>query len=303
MRDIALFVLPGAENGAQRLAQELRIPLTPLEIHRFPDGELKVTAQPVATHAIVYAPLDHPNDKLLALLFASEALRRQGAQRLILVAPYMCYMRQDAPFEPGEGVSQMVVGKLLADAFDRILTVDAHLHRVKNIADVFPGVEAEDLTAVSSIADALAPLKGNANSIIAGPDEESEPWVKDLAGRLGVAHVVARKNRHSDHSVDITFFDTARIAEKNVILLDDMISSGGTILACAKALKSAGASQIDVVVTHALFDEAVGAAFATAGIRSIRSTDSVPHTTNCYFLAATLAHALQRERELSGRKT
>lgn len=296
MTDIALIALPEAAAGARSLAQALGVPLSLAGIHRFPDGEIKVTAFAAAARtAVIYAPLDHPNEKLMALLFASEALRREGAQRLVLVAPYMCYMRQDATFHPGEAISQRVIGKLLAGAFDRVITVDAHLHRVKRLADVFPAIEADDLSAVPAIAGALAPLAGNSQTVIVGPDEESEGWVRDLASRLGLSYAVARKIRHGDRSVDIAFKDPGRFAGKNAVLLDDMISSGGTIIACAKALRSAGAVNIDVAVTHALFDEATAKAFAAAGIRSVRSTDSVPHASNAIPLAPVLAQALSRE--------
>ena len=295
MTDVSVFALPETVAGARSLAQVLGVPLSLAAIHRFPDGEIKVTATAAASRVIVYAPLDHPNEKLLALLFASEALRRQGAQRLVLVAPYMCYMRQDTAFQPGEAISQRVVGKLLADAFDRVVTVDAHLHRVKRIADVFTGIEAEDISAVPAIAGELAARAGSAQTIIVGPDEESEGWVRDLARRLGLPHGVARKIRRGDRHVEIAVAEPERFAHKDVILLDDMISSGGTIIACAKALREAGAANIDVVVTHALFDEATAHAFAAAGIRTVRSTDSVPHASNSISLAPILAQVLHRE--------
>ncbi len=100
-----------------------------------------------------------PNDKLISILFAAEALRRNGAERLVLVAPYLCYMRQDAAFKAGEAISQKVVGRLLAETFDRVITVDAHLHRTKTIQSVFPGIEAEDLSAMPAIADVLAGIR------------------------------------------------------------------------------------------------------------------------------------------------
>ena len=88
-----------------------------------------VTVGDASPTTIIYAALDHPNDKLLAILFAADALRRAGATRLVLVAPYLCYMRQDAAFHKSEAISQKIVGRLLAAAVDRIITVDAHLHR------------------------------------------------------------------------------------------------------------------------------------------------------------------------------
>ena len=91
------------------------VPLHEIALHRFPDGELRVTVGAAAATTIIYASLDQPNDKLIALLFAAEALRRGGAKRLVLVAPYLCYMRQDAAFHAGEAISQQVIGALLAE--------------------------------------------------------------------------------------------------------------------------------------------------------------------------------------------
>src|ERR1017187_10744249 len=106
-----------------------------IELHRFPDGELRVTVGAAASTVIVYASLDQPNDKLLALSFAAEALRRGGAKRLVLVAPYLCYMRQDAAFHEGEAVSQKVIGRGRAGSFEPVIPAEAHLPPTKKIRD------------------------------------------------------------------------------------------------------------------------------------------------------------------------
>ena len=137
--------LPSAASDAARLAARLGVPLHAIALHRFPDGELRVTVGPAAPTTILYIPLDRPNDKLIAILFAAEALRREGARRLVLLAPYLCYMRQDAAFDRGEAVSQRAIGALLAANLDRVITVDAHLHRTTDINRVFPGIESDNL--------------------------------------------------------------------------------------------------------------------------------------------------------------
>jgi ribose-phosphate pyrophosphokinase len=290
----ALHCLPSAADAARRLAARLGLSLHEIALHRFPDEELRVTVGPPSATTIVYASLHQPNDKLLALLFASEALRRGGAKRLVLAAPYLCYMRQDAAFHAGEAISQKVIGPLLAKSFDRVVTVDAHLHRTKDIGAVFPGIEAANLSAMPAIAEALR-AGFDRQTVIVGPDEESRSWVRDLATRLGVAHAVARKNRRGDRSVEMTFADASVFAGRPALVVDDIVSSGGTLIACAKALQAAGASAIDAVVTHALFPpELVGALFA-AGIRSVKSTDSIPHPTNAIALDRILADALRQE--------
>ncbi|MDN5005247.1 ribose-phosphate diphosphokinase [Bradyrhizobium sp. GCM10027634] len=295
MKTIALQTLPSATGAAKRLAARLELACDEIALHRFPDGELRITVAPAADTTILYAPLDHPNDKLIALLLAAEALRRGGARRLVLVAPYLCYMRQDIAFHPGEAISQRATGRLLATLVDRVVTVDAHLHRTSDIRSVFPDIEAENLSAMPAIADALAAGGIDPATVVIGPDAESEPWVEDLAARLGLQHTVARKTRHGDRSVDIDFADPIRLPGRPALMVDDIVSSGTTLIVAARALRAIGATAVDAVVTHALFPAAMIAAFTEAGIRSIRSTDSVPHPTNAITLEETLAAALWSE--------
>jgi len=211
-----------------------------IAIHTFPDGEIRAAVGSPASVTIVHASLDRPNDKLLALLFASEALGRGGVRRLVLVAPYLCYMRRDAAFQPGEAISQRVVGHLLSDAFDRIVTVDAQLHRATDIRDVFPNIDADNLSTMPVIAEALRTTGFDPATVIVGPDSESEAWVSDLAGGLGLPHLAARKTRHGDRSVDIGLPNPQVVAGRPVLLVDDLVSSGGSLVACARTLAAAG---------------------------------------------------------------
>ena len=295
MSKVAIQSLPSCVSDAKPLASLLGLSLQEIALHRFPDGEMRVTVGRAASTTIIYASLDQPNDKLLAILFAAEALRRGGARRLVLLAPYLCYMRQDAAFHEGEAISQKAVGRLLAATVDRVITVDAHVHRTTDIRKVFPGIEAENLSAMPAIANALRITGINPATIVVGPDSESRPWVSDLAGQLGLAHTVARKIRRGDRAVEIGFAEPASVAGRPVLLVDDIVSSGGTLIACAKALSAAGAKAIDAVITHALFPQEMAIEFADAGIRSIRSTSSVPHPTNAIPLDDIFATALRSE--------
>jgi ribose-phosphate pyrophosphokinase len=291
----SLQYLPSSATEARRLAARLGLDAREISVHRFPDEEMRVTVGPAAPNTIVFGSLDRPNEKLLALLFAAEALRRGGARRLVLVAPYLCYMRQDKAFNANEAISQKVVGPLLSRAFDRVVTVDAHLHRTRRIGEVFPGSESDNLSAMPAIAAALRADGLDPATVIAGPDEESERWVSDLAGRMDLRFAVAHKTRRGDRSVDIVFPDSALFAGHPVLLVDDIVSSGGTLTACARTLAAAGARSVDAIVTHALFAPELVAALFAAGIRSVRSTDSVPHPTNAIALDAILADALRKE--------
>jgi ribose-phosphate pyrophosphokinase len=291
----ALLEMPPFGSDATAIARRLGVPRLPIAVHAFPDGELCVSVGEVAPTTIVHAPLDKPNDKLIALLFACEALRRGGCRRIVLVAPYLCYMRQDAAFHPGEAISQRAIGDLLARLVDRVVTVDAHLHRTPDLHAVFPGIVADNLSAMPAIADALRAAPLDPATIVAGPDEESAPWVTDLAGRLGLDHTVARKRRHGDREVEVVFADATALRGRPALLVDDIVASGGTLISCARALSAAKVTAIDAVVTHALFPDSLGAALAAAGIRSIRSTTSVIHSTNAIPLDGLLAAALRNE--------
>ena len=107
--------------------------------------------------------------------------------------------------------------------------------------------------------------------------------------------MVAQKVRRGDRSVEIGFAESTSIAGRPVLLVDDIVSSGGTLIACAEALTAAGATTVDAVITHALFPPEMVNAFANAGIRSIRSTSSVPHPSNAIPLDDVFTAALRSE--------
>lgn len=295
MTSAAIQCLPQAADDAARLGARLGVPVHGIAQHRFPDGEIAVTVGPAAATTILYMPLDQPNDKLLTILFAAEALRREGCRRLVLLAPYLCYMRQDIAFRRGEAISQKAVGRLLAGVVDRVVTVDPHLHRTASLSEVFPGIAAQHLSAMPAIAEALRGGGLDPATVVVGPDAESKQWVAALAGQIGARAAVARKIRHGDRAVEIAFDDPGAVAGRPTLLVDDIVSSGGTLIACARALHAAGAASVDAVITHALFPPSMLRDFAAAGIGSIRSTHTVPHPTNAIRLDELLADALRGE--------
>jgi ribose-phosphate pyrophosphokinase len=114
-------------------------------------------------------------------------------------------------------------------------------------------------------------------------------------------HAVAQKTRRGDRLVECRFTDPNVFAGRPTLLVDDIVASGGTLIACAKALTTAGAASVDAIVTHALFSPELALEFSQNGIRSIRSTTSVPHPSNAIALDELLAAALLNE--LSGTQT
>ena len=138
------------EKQSRKLAAVLDLPCHKIQRHRFPDGEYKCTLPAkLPEHVLFCQSLDQPNEKLLALLLAAKTARELGAKVLTLVAPYLCYMRQDKAFNAGEVISKSIVGNFLADLFDNVITVDPHLHRIQHLEQAVPAKHAVALSATS----------------------------------------------------------------------------------------------------------------------------------------------------------
>lgn len=295
MSNTAVHAMPGYDAPARALATQLKIPAHSIDIHRFPDSESLVTVMPHRGTAIVYCSLDRPNAKLVELMLAASALRDGGAARLVLAAPYMCYMRQDTAFAPGQAVSQRPVGRFLAGLFDRIVTVDPHLHRQHDIKAVFPGAEAAALSAAPLLADFLGAHDGIRNPVLVGPDAESRQWVEAVAAPLGLDVLTAEKTRRSDTEVSVALPDIARAAGRPAVIVDDVISTGNTVARSAELLVAAGATAVEALAVHCLAGDDALAMLRRAGVGVVFTTDSVPHPTNAIALAPLLADALRTE--------
>lgn len=260
-----------------------------VNVHRFPDGESLVRIRPpVGDCAVLVRSLSDPNGKLVEILLAADALRRAGAQQVILVAPYLPYMRQDKVFAPGEPISQQVIGKCLGRAFDRVLTIETHLHRVRHLRDVIP-CQAQSLSAAPALAAWLR--RSQAGGLVVGPDEESAPWVRVIAQEAHAPWVVGKKERRGDRRVQVHFPEL--LSCSRAVIIDDIASSGSTLAVAARALHRQGVAVVDAVVVHAIFAPGALARIRAVGIRRMLSCDTVPHSTNAIHSAPLMAAALQ----------
>ena len=276
---------------AQRLADELGWPLHEVRRHRFPDGETRLRLPPQLPPRVVFLRgLQQPNAKLTELCLAAAGARDLGAAQLSLVSPYLAYMRQDMAFTPGEVVSQRHLGRLLAQTFDLVITVDPHLHRVSTMDEVVPGRRGVALTASAMLGRWVAAQVPGA--LMVAPDEEAEQWVAAAAREAGLDFLVSRKQRHGDREVDVALPEAA-VHGRAVVVLDDVASTGRTLVTATRALRERGATTVDVAVTHGLFVDDAIEQLHQAGVRHVWSTDSVPHASNCVSVASLLAQALR----------
>lgn len=275
---------------ARRLAAAAGMGYAEVEVHRFPDGESRVRLPAgLGERVILCRSLDHPNDKLVELALTASAARELGVRHLTLVAPYLCYMRQDKAFNPGEAISQPIIGGLLAQWVDALVTVDPHLHRVATLAEAIPVRQAECLTAAPLMADFLA--RELEAPVIIGPDEEARQWVAAIAGHAGLEYRVGNKQRFGDREVQVAFPDPPPPG-RHLVLVDDIASTGRTLESAVALLAGTRPASLSVLVTHALFLEGTLERLRQAGVTHVWSTDSIPHPSNRLELAPLLASAL-----------
>jgi ribose-phosphate pyrophosphokinase len=280
---------------AERLAIACGLRSACIERHRFPDDELRLRLPVDASGAlpeqvVLYRSLDRPNDKLIEIMLVARQARELGARQLLLVAPYLAYMRQDIAFHPGEVVSQKVVGRFLADLFDAVITVDPHLHRISSLDEAIPLPHAISLSGAPMLARLIA--RHHERALLIGPDAESAQWIEAAAKAQGFDFGVCTKVRHGDRSVEIVL-PSISVQARAVVVLDDVASSGHTLAGAARLLLAAGAASVDVAVTHALFAGDALAVIQAAGVGQVWSTDCIAHPSNAIDMAPELAQALQ----------
>jgi len=285
-----VLAFPESVAAARRLATAIGGDFAQIDVHRFPDGESLVTLPPKLQKTVIFfRSLNDPNAKLIELLLAIESARSNGCKRAILITPYLCYMRQDIAFKPGQAISQRIIGEMLSEWVDDLITIDPHLHRIQHLSVALPYCNSVCATASPALGAFLRQQQSNA--VLVGPDEESRQWVQQVADIAGLEFIVASKQRFGDRDVRITLPDTD-LRGRQAILVDDVISSGKTMIETALALQAAGASSVSAICTHALFADDALAAMQAAGIDPIWSSDTIPHSTNVVDLTQVLVEAL-----------
>ncbi len=291
MSDTLVLFFDDEAAAARRFADTAGFASAVVDRHRFPDGELKLRLPAsLPAKVIVYRSLVHPNEKLIELLFVAQTARQLGASELMLIAPYLAYMRQDIAFHEGEVVSQKIIGRFLAQVFDGLATIDPHLHRVATLEEASPVKRAITLSGAPLLGDYIAQQIPDA--FLLGPDSESAQWIASAAKKHGFDHAACEKIRRGDKDVQVQL-PAVDLKDRRVVILDDVASSGRTLAKATRAAIEAGASSVDVAVTHALFADDALQVIREAGVRHIWSTDCIAHESNVVTIASVLAEALQ----------
>lgn len=274
-----VLALPDNAELAAAVADGVGAEHGDLAMRRFPDGETHVrVGTAVAGRAVVLCcSLHAPDARTLPLLLAAATARDLGAARVGLVAPYLPYLRQDARFEPGEGVTARYYPRILAGGIDWCVTVDPHLHRLTGLEAVYPipVAAAHAAAAIAAWLRATVP-----DGIVVGPDAESCQWVAEVARASGMPSIVLQKERRGDRTVSVSVPDLGAWAGRTPVLVDDIISTARTMIAAVARLRAAGGPPPVCVGIHALFSDGALDALLAAGATRVVTCNTVPHPTN-----------------------
>jgi len=261
------------------------------ENHEFPDGEsyVRIYSTCAGRDAIILGDLHRPNPKILPLVFLCETLRSEGIARIVLVLPYLPYMRQDIQFHPGEGVTSRFFAALLSRHVDHLITIDPHLHRYDSLDEIY-SIPSQVLAATPCIAEWIhqqidAPL-------IVGPDSESEQWAARTAEIVDCPYIVLEKTRFGDRDVEVSAPQAEDYLNHTPVLIDDIISTGRTMIKTAEALQKEGLKAPVCIGVHALFSGDALSAMRAAPIDRIVTCNTIAHETNAIDIAGLLGQAL-----------
>jgi ribose-phosphate pyrophosphokinase len=287
-----VVALPGNENLAGSLAKGLDGDVASTEFRKFPDGESYVRLDtPTGGRSVVFVcTLDRPDEKVLPLLFAAATAREMGASKVGLVAPYLCYLRQDKRFKPGEAVTSALFARILSSAFDWLVTIDPHLHRVSTLDEIYT-TRTQTIHAAPLIAGWIA--RHVPRALLIGPDAESEQWVAEIARSSGAPYVVLEKVRYDDRKVDITIPDLRRWRDRTPVLVDDIISSAQTMAKTLFHLQRLEAKPAVCIGVHAVFSPGAFETLQTASPAQIVTTNTILHPTNAIDVSELLTNAVR----------
>ncbi|HET8671569.1 MAG TPA: ribose-phosphate diphosphokinase [Candidatus Saccharimonadales bacterium] len=272
-----LAVLSGTHHVklAKDVARRLGITVTPVELTRFANGEIRCQIEESVRGADVFVMQTHSqpvNDAVMEQAIMIDAAKRASARRITAVCPFMGYARQDRKASGREPISARLVVDIFKTAgADRIVSVDLHSGQIQGFFDG----PFDHLIAMPVLVEHLRKTVG-ANCVIVSPDagrvKLSERYVKRLGADMAIVH----KRRHSGSNEADALHLIGDVKGRHCVVIDDMIDGAGTVCAAAEQLKGHGALSVAVLATHGLFSHPAAERLAKSSIDTLAVTDSMP---------------------------
>ncbi len=292
MRDNSiLFHFPEYESLAKSVNKICNFLNGDFILRKFPDGEsyLRLKSDVLNKDVYLLAGLNNPDLKSMSIMFFASLVKEKGAKSVTLIAPYLGYLRQDKVFNEGEALTAAMFGKFLSSYIDCLITIDPHLHRIKSLGEIFPK-KSKVLHATNELG--LWIKKNVKNPILIGPDEESRQWTQEVAKLSNIPFVILKKSRQGDHEVTINFPDLSQFSKLTPVLIDDIISSGATMIEAARILKELGMKSPICIAVHGIFAQDSYQKLKNSPMTQIVTCNSIEHSTNQIDLSSLIASAL-----------
>jgi ribose-phosphate pyrophosphokinase len=286
-----LFDLFDEHPLAHGIAKQLNCQLGSFTLRDFPDREtyLQLHDNLRDRHVIMLASLNDPNPKLAPLIFLAETARALGAGKVGLCAPYLAYMRQDTRFNTGEAVTADYYAKLLSTYFDWLVTADPHLHRHVSLAEIYT-IPTQVAHATQAIAHWVK--QNVSDALLLGPDVESEQWLRSISDVSGMPYQVLQKQRHGDRQVELSAPTFTIEANQTPVIVDDIISTGGTMMAVLQHLQVAKSKPAVCIGIHAIFAGDTYDRLIHAGAAHVITCNSIAHASNAIDLTDSIVEGI-----------
>jgi ribose-phosphate pyrophosphokinase len=273
-----LRLLSGTANPelSERIAREIGIPLSPMQVTRFADGEIDVKiGESVRGHDIfLIQPTCRPvSENLIQLFITLDALRRASAARINAVIPYYGYARKEKKTQPRDPISAKLMANIIEMAgANRVITVDLHAEAIQGFFDI----PVDALTASKILARHVRERHGNvSNLVVVSPDTGGTARARALARLVDAPIAIIDKRRPRDDDVEILNV-IGDVEGQHCVVVDDLVSTGATLIGAAKALRANGAVTVDVVATHGVLSDGALERLHEAPIDEICITDTIP---------------------------
>ncbi len=290
LTEISVVAGPGSFDLAKNIAKRLGARLTMASLRIFSDGESNIKLGKVGKNCVIVQSTHPPTDThLIQLLMMAKKCTDDGAQDLCAVIPYLGYARQDRAFLEGEVVSIGLVAKLFeTTGLEHIITVDIHSQLAMSY---FASIQ--NVSSVPLLADYASKMKLR-DPIAVSPDAGGTNRAKEFARQLDIDVIVLKKSRHrvtGEVTVDEKLHTD--ISKRDAIVIDDIISSGGSIIKAAEVLHKKGVGKIYAMCSHALLIRDAAQKIKSAGVQDIISTNSVPGEYSKVEISPEIASALR----------
>ena len=290
MTEISVVAGPGSFDLANNIAKRLGAQLTVASLRIFSDGESNIKLSKVGKNCVIVQSTHPPTDThLIQLLMIAKKCTDDGAQHVCAVIPYLGYARQDRAFLEGEVVSIDLVAKLFETVgVEHIITVDIHSQLAMSY---FASIQ--NVSSVPLLANYASKMKLR-NPIAVSPDAGGTNRAKEFARLLDIDVIVLKKSRHRVTG-EVTIDEKLHmdISKRDAIVIDDIISSGGSIIKAAEVLDKKGVGRIYAMCAHALLIRDAAQKIKSAGVQDIISTNSVPGEYSKVELSPEIASALK----------